>query len=154
MSTSESRLTWSELFYNIAVVSSKRSEDPHTKVGACLVKDGHVIGIGYNGAPKKFAGHFRWDTSEKYDFVIHAEMNAIANACSIGVSCSGAEIYVTLSPCHDCIKLLVQHEIKKVYFTNRYRDFDLALQIATACSIKMIELTTDGERITGERKWN
>jgi|SRR5574344_60845 dCMP deaminase len=145
MSRSSERLSWDELFYGIALLSSKRSEDPHTKVGACLVKDKHVIGIGYNGAPRGFSGSFDWMTPEKYDYVIHAEMNAIANACAIGAQCSGADIYLTLSPCHDCMKLIVQHQIKRVFFKDRYKDFDLTLKIASACGVKLKELVLDDE---------
>lgn len=154
MSQSNERITWKELFYQIALLSSRRSEDPHTKVGAVIVKDEHVLGIGYNGVPRNFKGKFDWHTSEKYDYVIHAEMNAIANATNIGANITNSEIYLTLSPCHDCMKLIVQHQIKKVYFTNRYKDFELSLKIATECGIKMVELEVENEKIIGERKWN
>ena len=144
------RLSWSELFFGIAELAAKRSEDPHTKVGACLVKKGHVIGIGYNGSPRDFNGDFDWHTSEKYDYVIHAELNAVSNACSIGVSCVGAELYCTLSPCHECMKLLVQHQIKTVFFKDIYeKEFDLSLKIATCCGIKMVQVI-EGK----ERQWN
>ena len=149
MSKSNSRISWSELFMHIAKLTALRSEDPHTKVGACLVKDNHVIGIGYNGAPRNFNSRFDWTTPEKYDYVIHAEMNAIANACAIGANVAGAEIYLTLSPCHDCMKLIVQHQIKKVHFIDAYNDFDLSLKIATACNVKMLQVTEKGER-----SWN
>ena len=76
-----SRPTWNELFMDIAKLTAKRSKDPHTKVGAVLVKDNHILGIGYNGEPRDFSYDFDWHSSEKYDYVIHAEMNAIANAC-------------------------------------------------------------------------
>lgn len=154
MSQSNKRISWKELFYQIALLSSKRSEDPHTKVGAVIVKNNHVLGIGYNAAPRNFKGQFDWHTSEKYDYVIHAEMNAIANACAIGTNISNSEIYITLSPCHDCMKLIVQHQINKVYFTNRYKDFDLSLKIATSCGVKMIELEIEDGHIKGERQWN
>lgn len=147
----KTRLSWRDLFFGIAELASQRSEDPHTKVGACLVKDGHVIGIGYNGEPKRFMGSFDWTSSEKYDYVVHAEMNAITNACSIGVSCVGAEIYCTLSPCHDCMKLLVQHEIKRIYFKKIYeKDFALTAKIAKACGIKLVQVDEKGI----ERQWN
>lgn len=143
------RLSWHELFMQIAKLTAQRSCDPHTKVGACLVKDNHVIGIGYNGAPRTFRGSFNWNTSEKYDYVIHAEMNAIANACAIGATVAGAEIFLTMSPCHDCMKLIVQHQIKKVYFIDQYKDFDLSLRIANACGVQMIQVTEKGERFYG-----
>lgn len=149
MSQLNDRISWHDLFMQIAMLASKRSSDPHTKVGACLVKDDHVIGIGYNGAPRNFKGSFDWHSSEKYDYVIHAEMNAIANACAIGANVVDAEIFLTMSPCHDCMKLIVQHQIKKVYFIDTYKDFDLSLKIATSCNVKMIQVTENGERL-----WN
>ena len=138
---SQNRITWEELFCGIAALASKRSPDPHTKVGACLVKNGCVIGIGYNGAPRSFdSSSINWSTSEKYDYVIHAEMNAIANACAMGVSCVGADIFVTLSPCHECMKLIVQHQIRTVYFRDKYKDFELTDSIARQCGVKLIQL--------------
>lgn len=148
------RISWTELFYQIALLSSKRSSDPHTQVGAVIVKEEHVLGIGYNGAPRDFKGVFDWHSSEKYDYVIHAEMNAIANACAIGANVKDADIYLTLSPCHDCMKLIVQHQVKRVYFVNKYKDFELSLKIATCCGIKMIELLIEDDHVVGERKWN
>ena len=143
------RPTWHELFMRIAKSAAERAEDPHTKVGACLVKENRVIGIGYNGAPRNFTGTFNWLTSEKYDYVIHAEMNAIANACTNGINVAGSEIFLTLSPCHDCMKLIVQFQIKKVHFIDMYKDFELSLKIASLCGVKMIQITEKGER-----SWN
>lgn len=135
----DNRPSWEETYFEIAIVMSRRSKDPHTKVGACLVKDGCVIGVGYNGEPRNFEGKFDWGSSEKYNYVVHAEMNAISNACSMGVSCVDAEIYVTLSPCHDCMKLIAQHQIKAIYYIEEYRDVELAKKIAEACGIKFIK---------------
>ena len=134
------RIEWNELFIEIAKLTARRSQDPHTKVGACIVKDKHVLGIGYNGEPRNFKGTFNWNTPEKYDYVIHAELNAIANATAIGADVTGATIYLTLSPCHECMKLIVQHQIKEVYFIDKYKDFELSLKIASACGVKMIQL--------------
>lgn len=133
------RPTWKELYFNIAKVVAQRSKDPHTKVGACLVKKGRVVGIGYNGSPRNFNYKFNWNTEEKYDYVIHAELNAIANACAVGVSCNGCDIYITLSPCKDCIKLLIQHQIRRVYYLNEYKDFDKVKKIAKYAKIKLIK---------------
>lgn len=117
------------MFVEIAKVVAQRSADPHTQVGAVLVKNNCVIGVGYNGEPKGFHFDFDWNSPEKYPYVIHAEMNAISNANRNGVDCNGADIYLTLSPCHDCIKLLIQHGIKNVYYLKEYKDIDLTKQI-------------------------
>lgn len=131
---------WTETYFELAKVIAKRSKDPRTKVGAVLVKDGRVIGLGYNGEPREFTYNFDWNTEEKYDYVIHAELNAIANACAIGVNVSGADIYLTLSPCSNCIKLLIQHKIQNVYFLQKYKDFELTEKIADHSKIKLYQI--------------
>lgn len=133
----EKRPTWKDIFFGIAKLVSKRSKDPHTKVGAVLVKDNRVIGIGYNGEPKGFSLKFDWSSKEKYDYVIHAELNAIANASSIGANVKGADIYLTLSPCHECMKLLIQHEIRAIYYINDYKDIELTKKIAKHANITL-----------------
>ena len=129
MNARENRYSWKKMFVEIAKVVAQRSADPHTQVGAVLVKNNRVIGVGYNGEPKGFHFDFDWNSPEKYPYVIHAEMNAISNANRNGVDCNGADIYLTLSPCHDCIKLLIQHGIKNVYYLKEYKDIDLTKQI-------------------------
>lgn len=132
------RPTWKEMFFEIAKIVATRSKDPKTKVGAVLVKNNCIIGIGYNGEPKGFKYEFNWNSEEKYDYVIHAELNAISNACSIGANVKDADIYLTLSPCANCIKLLIQHGIKNVYFLNKYKDYNLSKKIADNANINLI----------------
>lgn len=134
------RPTWQETYIEIAKIVAKRSKDPHTKVGAVLVKDGRVIGIGYNGEPRQFKYKFNWHSAEKYLYVVHAEMNAIANACAIGVSCQNADIYVTLSPCSTCMKLLIQHGIRNVYYIDQYKDFDITEIMSNNSDVNLIKL--------------
>lgn len=154
MSMLSERLSWQELFYGIALLSSKRSEDPHTKVGACLVKNNCVLGIGYNGAPRNFKGSFDWSTEEKYTYVVHAEMNCLMNASTIQANFVGGSLYLTLSPCHDCMKMIAQYQIAVVYFTNKYKDFDTTVKIARACGVKLIELIFDENcRLKEQRSW-
>ena len=141
MNARKNRYSWKKMFVEIAKVVAQRSADPHTQVGAVLVKNNCVIGVGYNGEPKGFHFDFDWNSPEKYPYVIHAEMNAISNANRNGVDCNGADIYLTLSPCHDCIKLLIQHGIKNVYYLKEYKDIDLTKQIVeNADGIQLIKL--------------
>ena len=141
MNARENRYSWKKMFVEIAKVVAQRSADPHTQVGAVLVKNNCVIGVGYNGEPKGFHFDFDWNSPEKYPYVIHAEMNAISNANRNGVDCNGADIYLTLSPCHDCIKLLIQHGIKNVYYLKEYKDIDLTKQIVeNTDGIQLIKL--------------
>ena len=135
------RPTWNELFMDIAKLTAKRSKDPHTKVGAVLVKDNHILGLGYNGEPRDFSYDFDWHSPEKYDYVIHAEMNAIANACSIGANVKDADIYVTLSPCPECMKLLIQFGIKNIYYFHEYeKSFDKTKKIAKHSKLNFIKV--------------
>ena len=141
MNARENRYSWKKMFVEIAKVVAQRSADPHTQVGAVLVKNNCVIGVGYNGEPKGFHFDFDWNSPEKYPYVIHAEMNAISNANRNGVDCNGADIYLTLSPCHDCVKLLIQHGIKNVYYLKEYKDIDLTKRIVeNTDSIRLIKL--------------
>lgn len=133
------RLTWNEMFMEMAKVVAKRSKDPQTKVGAILVKDNKIIGIGYNGEPKNFSYKFDWNTSEKYKYVIHAELNAIANASSF-TDIRHSKIYLTLSPCSECMKLLIQHEIDEVYYLEQYKDFETTKLMAENSNIKLIHV--------------
>lgn len=134
------RPSWQDTFIEIAKVVSKRSKDPHTKVGAVLVKNNCIIGTGYNGDPRNFRYEFNWNTSEKYDYVVHAEMNALANACYNGCQVKDSEIYVTLSPCNKCILQLIQFGVKKVYYLTEYKDFELTKKIAENSDIKLIKI--------------
>ncbi|MCR4898966.1 MAG: dCMP deaminase family protein [Acholeplasmatales bacterium] len=121
-------ISWDEYFMGVALLSAKRSKDPNTQVGACIVReDKRIVGIGYNGFPTGCSDDvFPWgkgnknDLLNKYPFVVHAEANCILNASS---SVKGATLYVTLFPCNECAKLIIQSGIKHlVYMCDKYRD--------------------------------
>ena len=126
----EDYLTWDEYFMGVAKLSAKRSKDPSTQVGACIVSnDNRILSIGYNGAPNGFDDkYFPWDRQgealeTKYLFVCHAEMNAILNFRGNKKDLEGAKIYVDLFPCNECAKLIIQSGIKKViYLSDKYKD--------------------------------
>ena len=119
-------ISWDEYFMGVAVLSSKRSKDPSTTVGACIVnKKNRIVGIGYNGFPYGCEdSEYPWgrDQSDflncKYPYVVHAEPNAILNATCPLDDCT---IYVTLFPCNECAKLIIQSGIKEVvYMSDKY----------------------------------
>ena len=125
-------ISWDEYFMGIAHLSAMRSKDPNTKVGACIVNsENKILSVGYNGFPiglndQKFPwnreGGFK-DT--KYAYVVHAELNAILNS---NVSLKDAICYVTLLPCNECAKAIIQSGIKKiVYESDKYAESDSTL---------------------------
>lgn len=113
---------WSEYFMAIALLAAQRSVDPNTQVGACITKDGiNIVGIGYNGFPSGCDDdQFPWNRNEsdplksKYFFVCHAEVNAISNTNAANMK--GSTLYVTLYPCAECAKVIIQSGIKRVVF--------------------------------------
>ena len=122
----ENFLSWDEYFMGIAFLSAKRSKDPATQVGACIVKDKKIIGIGYNGftngsdddiMPWGKVGSF---LETKYAYVVHAELNAILNS---QINVKDSTIYVTHFPCNECAKAIIQSGISKViYFSDKHKD--------------------------------
>ena len=123
-------LSWDEYFMAIAKLSSMRSKDPSTQVGACIVGlDNRILSIGYNGAPNGFSDSiFPWSRTgdmlnTKYAYVCHAEMNAILNYRGSRKELENAKIYVDLFPCNECAKLIVQSGIKEVLFlSDKFKD--------------------------------
>lgn len=122
-------LNWDEYFMGIAHLSAKRSKDPSTQVGACIVSPEHrVVGIGYNGFPNGCSDdEFPWEregdyATTKYPFVVHAELNAILNSTQ---NLRGCSIYVSLFPCNECAKAIIQSGIARiVYECDKYADTD------------------------------
>lgn len=145
-------ISWDIYFMGIAKLSSKRSKDPNTQVGACIVTpDNEIVGIGYNGFPKGISDDiFPWKSEgtfheTKYPYVVHAEANAILNATR---DVKGCRIYVTLFPCHECSKLIIQSGIKEIiYVSNKDQDKDFhqsALNMLnhTNVSLRQLDWTT------------
>ena len=114
-------LSWDDYFMAVAILSSMRSKDPNTQVGACIVgQDNIIISMGYNGFPKGCSDdEFPWDREgeeTKYPFVVHAELNAILNAN--GKSLKNAKLYVDLFPCNECAKAIIQSGISEIIYLN------------------------------------
>ena len=136
------RITWDEYFMSIALLSAKRSDDPSTQVGACIVDSNNkVVSIGYNGMPRGIDdSDLSWnrngtDLDSKYLYVCHAEFNAILNTRD-GSQLKGCRVYVTLFPCNECAKAIIQTGIKEiVYLSDKYAD-----SIETRASKKMLTL--------------
>ena len=123
-------INWDEAFMTMAKVAAMRSKDPSTQVGAVIVdKDNHILSVGYNGAPNGYEdSDFPWardgeELETKYPYVCHAEMNAISNFNGNKTALKGAKIYVSLFPCNECTKLLIQNGIKDIiYESDKHKD--------------------------------
>ena len=149
-------LTWDEYFMNIAKLSAMRSKDPNTQVGACIVDNtNHILSIGYNGTPNGFSDdEFPWaregkPLDTKYLYVCHAELNSILNFPGEKSSLKGAKIYVSLFPCNECAKAIIQSGIKEIiYESNKYKDTDGTIaskKMFDTCGIIYRQITLDKE---------
>ena len=125
----EDYITWDEYFMGVAMLSGKRSKDPNTQVGACIVgADNRILSMGYNGFPNGCSDDdFPWDREgdkslkTKYPYVTHSELNAILNYR--GGNLDGTKLYVSLFPCNECAKAIIQSGIKTVvYAIDKYKD--------------------------------
>ena len=121
-------ISWDEYFMGVALLSARRSKDPSTQVGACVAsKENKVVTMGYNGMPVGLSDdQMPWgregkdDLDNKYLYVCHAEFNAILNSNAPVKDC---RIYVTLFPCNECAKAIIQSGIKEViYLEDKYPD--------------------------------
>jgi dCMP deaminase len=139
-------ISWDEYFMGIAVNSSMRSKDPSTQVGACIANSvNKVVSIGYNGMPigvddDKVSWEPKEGLESKYLYVAHAELNAILNAKD-GSALHQTKIYVTLFPCNECAKAIIQSGIKEVvYAEDKYKDTiaaQAARKLFTLAGVKM-----------------
>lgn len=133
-------ISWDEYFMGIALLSAQRSKDSNTQVGACIVsEENKILSVGYNGMPTGCNDDdMPWgregDRLEtKYPFVCHAELNAILNS---GTPLKGGRLYVSLFPCNECAKAIIQSGIKEVvYLSDKYADTD-----ESRASRKMFEM--------------
>ncbi len=135
-------ITWDQYFMGIANMSAYRSKDPNTQVGACIVdEDNRILSMGYNGMPTGCDDdNMPWaregdSLSSKYFFVCHAELNAILNYRGNG-NLKGARCYVTLFPCNECAKAIIQCGIKEII----YMDDKYAGSESTVAAKRMFDL--------------
>jgi len=119
-------INWDEYFMGVAILSAMRSKDPNTQVGACIVSEkNRILSMGYNGFPNGLPdSEFTWareGDDNKYFYTTHSELNAILNYR--GGSLEGAKLYVTLFPCYECAKAIIQSGIRTlIYADDKYAD--------------------------------
>ena len=115
-----SNKSWSQYFFEMADLVASKSKDPSTKIGSVIVgSDNEVLSTGFNGFARGVREDIpeRWERPIKYDYVEHAERNAIYNAARIGVALKGSTMYVNFTevcPCTDCTRGIIQSGIKKI----------------------------------------
>ena len=141
----------------VALLAAKRSKDPSTQVGACIVNDDNkIMSVGYNGFPRGCSDDdFPWERSAetesetKYPYVCHAELNAILNAG--GNSLKGCRIYVALFPCNECAKAIIQCGIKEVIYTSdKYSETEMnkvSKKMLTSAGVKLTQFSSDKKLI-------
>ena len=151
-------ISWDEYFMGIAMLAARRSKDPNTQVGACIVSpDNIIISTGYNGMPKGCSDdEFPWErkaateVDTKYPYVVHAVLNAVLNAN--GRDLRGSKLYVALFPCNECAKAIIQSGVKEVYYlSDKYADTMGTLaskRMLDAAGVKFTKLKTDLDSIT------
>ncbi|MBQ6470041.1 MAG: dCMP deaminase family protein [Lachnospiraceae bacterium] len=150
-------LTWDEYFMGVAKMSAMRSKDPNTQVGACIVsEDNKILSMGYNGFPTGCSDDdFPWaregddPLKTKYFYAAHSELNAILNYR--GGSLEGAKIYVTLFPCNECAKAIIQAGIRTViYDSDKYADQPATVasrRMFNAAGVRYYHYTSSGRRV-------
>ncbi len=149
-------INWDEYFMGIATMTALRSKDNNSQVGACLVsEDNKILSMGYNGMPlgcnddEMPWGREGDPLDTKYMYVCHAELNAILN--SPHKTLKGARCYVTLFPCNECSKAIIQSGIKEiVYFSDKYHDTPSSIAarfMLKKAGVKMTPYTPTGREI-------
>ncbi len=150
-------ITWDEYFMGIALLSARRSKDPNTQVGACIVSNANkIMSVGYNGFPLGCSDEeFPWEREgneydTKYPYVCHAELNAILN--NAGGDLRGCKIYVALFPCNECAKAIIQSGITEVvYLSDKYADTPgtrASKRMFNAAGVKLRKLILSHDSLT------
>ncbi len=153
-------LSWDEYFMGLAHLSGFRSKDPSTQVGAVIVDESNrVVSIGYNGLPRGCSDdEFPWQREgtmmeTKYAYVVHAELNAILNSPRSPKNCT---LYVSLFPCNECAKAIIQSGITKVvYECDKYADTDavkISKKMLEASNVETVQLKNSIELTVQRRK--
>ncbi|MDX2359373.1 MAG: dCMP deaminase family protein [Crocinitomicaceae bacterium] len=142
----EKQLRYDKAYLRMAKTWSELSHCSRKQVGAIIVRDGMIISDGFNGTPSGFDNCCENDTGETLWYVLHAEANAILKVAKSTHNCQGATLYLTLSPCKDCSKLVVQSGIKRIVFINAYKD-QSGVEFLKDAEIEIVQIENpyDGE---------
>ncbi|WP_438962640.1 deoxycytidylate deaminase [Nonlabens sp.] len=127
-------------YLKMAAEWAKLSHCKRRQVGAIMVKDRMIISDGYNGTPSGFENYCEDDEGYTKWYVLHAEANAILKVAGSTQSCAGATLYITMSPCKDCSKLIHQSGIKRVVYVEGYKD-DSGLQFLQKAGVQVEQIS-------------
>lgn len=133
------QLRYDKAYLRMAKTWSELSHCSRKQVGAIIVKDGMIISDGFNGTPSGFDNCCENEFGETLWYVLHAEANAILKVAKSTHNCQGATLYLTLSPCKDCSKLVVQSGISKVVFANSYKD-DSGIKFLEDAGVEVVQI--------------
>ena len=146
MNTMLKQLRYDKAYLRMAKTWSELSHCGRKQVGAIIVKDGMIISDGFNGSPSGFDNCCETSEGDTLWYVLHAEANAILKVAKSTHNSQGATLYLTLSPCKDCSKLVVQSGIKRVVFIDLYKDSSgIKFLKEAGVEVEQIETPFDGK---------
>lgn len=147
ITNAEKQLKYDRAYLRLAASWAILSHCNRKKVGAIIVKDGMIISDGYNGTPSGFDNCCENEQGETHWYVLHAEANAILKVAKSTNNCLGATLYLTLSPCKDCSKLVIQSGISRVVYQHGYKDPEgINFLKSAGVLVEQIEIIEDGEK--------
>jgi dCMP deaminase len=133
------QLRYDKAYLRMARTWAELSHCSRKQVGVLIVKDGMIISDGFNGTPSGFDNCCENESGETHWYVLHAEANAILKVAKSTHNCNGATLYLTLSPCKDCSKLVVQSGINKVVFIKEYKD-NSGIEFLRRAGIEVVQI--------------
>lgn len=140
--TDKKQRRYDQAYLKMAVEWAKLSHCKRKQVGALIVKDKMIISDGYNGTPTGFDNCCEEDDGSTKWHVLHAEANAILKVASSTQACQGATLYITLSPCKECSKLIHQSGIRRMVYANAYKD-DSGIDFLKKANIEILYMPID-----------
>jgi dCMP deaminase len=139
MTDKAKQLRYDKAYLRMAKTWAGLSHCKRKQVGALIVRDRMIISDGYNGTPSGFDNECEDENGDTRWYVLHAEANAILKVAQSTHNCSGATLYLTLSPCKECSKLVVQSGIKKVVYTTLYKD-DSGIRFLESAGVELVQI--------------
>tara|TARA_B100000575_G_C22873343_1_gene509414 strand:+ start:63 stop:506 length:444 start_codon:yes stop_codon:yes gene_type:complete len=131
---------YDKAYLRMAIEWSKLSKCKRKKVGALIVKNNMIISDGYNGTPAGFNNDCEDENGLTNWYVLHAEANAILKTAASTHNCTNSTLYLTLSPCKECSKLIVQSKIKRLVYVNKYKD-ETSLNFLSQMGVEIKQIT-------------